>query len=450
MKTDDNFPSDILSLTVPSADDVLTMPLSPKPEKGGMNDSNITDDNEDDRQNTVVYRKNLISFWLFGLCNNFAYVVMLSAAHDILDDDDDDDDDDNISNGTTSSPSNHTYLDCNGVGAGAILLADVLPALVIKMTVPFFIQSISYKTKIFVTAIFAFGSFIIVATSHVIWLSILGVICASISIGLGENTFLSLTTYYHINVVSMWSSGTGAAGVFGALVYAGLTSAGFSPRNTLLTMTTIPVTMVLTFLFLLTKPEVDNFDNEMTAILSSNERKQNTSPRFREMLTTIPPLFKYMVPLTLVYFAEYFINQGLHELLYFKDQFISKDEQYRWFQVDYQIGVFISRSSVNFFHIDKLWVFPMLQFLNATVLLLHAFYRFIPSLWIIFAVVLWEGLLGGGAYVNAFYKITNEVSSEKKEYSMGIAALGDSIGIAIAGAVAIPTHNAICDMTIKL
>ena len=28
--------------------------------------------------------RNLAGFWLLGLCNNYAYVIMLSAAHDIL------------------------------------------------------------------------------------------------------------------------------------------------------------------------------------------------------------------------------------------------------------------------------------------------------------------------------------------------------------------------------
>jgi hypothetical protein len=28
--------------------------------------------------------RNLVAFWILGLCNNFGYVVMLSAAHDIL------------------------------------------------------------------------------------------------------------------------------------------------------------------------------------------------------------------------------------------------------------------------------------------------------------------------------------------------------------------------------
>lgn len=28
--------------------------------------------------------RNLAAFWILGLCNNYGYVVMLSAAHDIL------------------------------------------------------------------------------------------------------------------------------------------------------------------------------------------------------------------------------------------------------------------------------------------------------------------------------------------------------------------------------
>jgi hypothetical protein len=40
----------------------------------------------------------------------------------------------------------------------------------------------------------------------------------------------------------------------------------------------------------------------------------------------------------------------------------------------------------------------------------EAVYLFVPSIWIVFAAVLWEGLLGGAAYVNTFYRISMEVS----------------------------------------
>jgi battenin len=59
-----------------------------------------------------------------------------------------------------------------------------------------------------------------------------------------------------------------------------------------------------------------------------------------------------MVPLCAVYFGEYFINQGLVELLVFDCAHgfrLSATAQYRWYQVLYQIGVFVSRSSVGFF-----------------------------------------------------------------------------------------------------
>ncbi|CAL1536935.1 unnamed protein product [Lymnaea stagnalis] len=396
--------------------------------------------------------RNLASFWIFGLCNNFAYVVMLSAAHDILKEEESSSNSTNSSSSQMTEPtsSNVSYLECNTVSTGAILLADILPTLIVKLTFPFFLEKISYRIKITIISGFALSSFLIVALAHEVWLSILGVVCASIGAGLGEITFLSLTTFYTRNVVSMWSSGTGGAGVFGALVYAGFTSAGLSPRDSLLIMVIIPVMMMASYFLLLTKPLEKEKRIDDSTLLIEEERHKKIILTFKQKLFLIPSLFKYMIPLTLVYFGEYFINQGLHELLYFNGQWLSKSEQYRWYQVDYQIGVFISRSSVNLVHIKALWILPILQFVNLALLLCQVFYRFIPSIWIVFVIVLWEGLLGGAAYVNTFFRITNEIPPGKREYCIGVAALGDSIGIAVAGVAAIPSHNAICGLNLKM
>ncbi|CAI9556994.1 unnamed protein product, partial [Staurois parvus] len=60
---------------------------------GGTSDSDWEDDAEEEvkeegsaapQAETGSHWRNLAAFWLLGLCNNFAYVVMLSAAHDIL------------------------------------------------------------------------------------------------------------------------------------------------------------------------------------------------------------------------------------------------------------------------------------------------------------------------------------------------------------------------------
>lgn len=51
------------------------------------------------------------------------------------------------------------------------------------------------------------------------------------------------------HTISAWSSGTGGAGIIGALAYAGLTEphlANLSPRNTLLVMLIVPVIFCIT------------------------------------------------------------------------------------------------------------------------------------------------------------------------------------------------------------
>jgi battenin len=102
----------------------------------------------------------------------------------------------------------------------------------------------------------------------------------------------------------------------------------------------------------------------------------------------------------LVYFAEYFINQGLFELLYFKDAFIKNHkDQYRWYNVVYQLAVFISRSSIAFLQIKFLPIFPILQLINVGIVLSIIFYGYVKSIWIVFLIIFWEGLLGGGLFV---------------------------------------------------
>lgn len=125
-----------------------------------------------------------------------------------------------------------------------------------------------------------------------------------------------------------------------------------------------------------------------------------------------------------------------YELIEFDNIWLTQHEQYRWLQVDYQIGVFISRSSVNIITINKIWIMSVFQvivfknkntnytsslreihlkidysfqLINVIILLFETLFYYIPNIWIVFALVLWEGLLGGGAYVNTFFRISTEV-----------------------------------------
>nr|BAG57546.1 unnamed protein product [Homo sapiens] len=119
--------------------------------------------------------------------------------------------------------------------------------------------------RVLVSGICAAGSFVLVAFSHSVGTSLCGVVFASISSGLGEVTFLSLTAFYPRAVISWWSSGTGGAGLLGALSYLGLTQAGLSPQQTLLSMLGIPALLLASYFLLLTSPEAQDPGGEEEA-----------------------------------------------------------------------------------------------------------------------------------------------------------------------------------------
>ncbi|KAJ6646498.1 Battenin [Pseudolycoriella hygida] len=431
--------------------------------------SGLNPDNEHDNV-TLKDRglwRDLLAYWILGLCNNYGYVVMLSAAYDII-----------ARFGkkeslTESEPSHDTGRMCNIISTGAILLADVIPSLTIKIIVPFLPFYIHVRT--FLAIALQFAGFILVAYAEFEWMALLGIVLTSLSSGLGEASFLAYTSHFNKNVVSTWSSGTGGSGVIGALSYAGLIALGISPVDTMLIMLSVPILEGIAFWIILRRPlknptntqdggidnmqyqqSTENLQSTSTIKMSYREdiekidQSNESEERFglKDRILYLPHLLKYMVPITLVYFLEYFINQGLFELVYFPNIWLDKKSQYRWLQVDYQIGVFISRSSVNLVTIEKVWLMAVFQLLNVIIFLFEVIYFFMPSIWIIFAVVFWEGLLGGSAYVNTFYRMSKDVPPGRREFALGVVPIGDAIGIAVAGAVAIPVHNALCQLPI--
>lgn len=409
--------------------------------------------------------KNAMGFWLLGLCNNFSYVVMLSAAHDILSHKRASGNQSHVDPDPGPTPHNNSSrFDCNSVSTAAVLLADILPTLVIKLLAPLGLHLLPYSPRVLFSGVCAAGSFILVAFSHSVVISLCGVVLASISSGLGEVTFLSLTAFYPRAVISWWSSGTGGAGLLGALSYLGLTQVGLSPQHTLLSMLGIPALLLASYFLLLTSPEPQDPGGEEEAeraarqpLMSSEVPEAPEAPEWKpdsssglslqEKWTVFKGLQCYIIPLVLVYFAEYFINQGLFELLFFRNTSLSHAQQYRWYQMLYQAGVFASRSSLRCFRIQFTWALALLQCFNLVFLLVDVWLSFLPSIYLVFLIILYEGLLGGAAYVNTFHNIALETSDEHREFAMATACVSDTLGISLSGLLALPLHDFLCRLS---
>ena len=414
----------------------------------------------------------LAAFFLFGLLNNVLYVILLTAAHDLV------------------GPS---------IPKALVLLFDVLPAFLLKIVAPYFIHLVPYAARIFLIAGLAATGMLLVALTPAytdggtVAAKMAGVVLASLASGAGELSFLGLTHWYGPGSLAAWGSGTGAAGLVGAGVYALATITwGWSVRGTLLASAALPAGMVASFFAVLParpaakalearprterereegedEEEVDADGADVGLLSQGGKRTERAGgdawlPTFRANLRRarklVIPLYvspsildtQYsprhsMLPLLLVYVAEYTINQGVAPTLLFplaSTPFAHFRAFYPTYNAIYQVGVFLSRSSTPFVRVHNLYLPSILQVANLVVLTAHAILDFLPSVYVIFAIVFWEGLLGGLVYVNAFAEILDTVPLDDREFSLSATSVSDSAGICIASFVGMALEVAIC------
>jgi battenin len=262
---------------------------------------------------------------------------------------------------------------------------------------------------------------------------------------------------------------------------------GLSVKASLLVSATLPLVMLVAFFVVLPRgpldrssknyepvPEADDpgqpetFDDipEDTAASSllapgpgvastaySTHSSHGGKTSFAANLRRAKSLFiPYMLPLLLVYIAEYTINQGVAPTLLFpldQSPFSEFRAFYPFYGFLYQLGVFIARSSTPFVRLHNLYLPSLLQVANLVILTLHALFNFIPSVYLVFVVIFWEGLLGGAVYVNTFAEIMENVPVEDREFSLGATSVSDSGGISVAGFIGMVMEVSLCDWQVQ-
>lgn len=155
--------------------------------------------NDDDAAAFQFRRLLYASFWTLGVLNNASYVIMLAAAK-------------SISEG----------------GTALVFLANVLPALCVKGTAPYWFDRVGYYRRLqwaTVSMMLCFG--LVASCSKSLPWQLVGVAVASLQGGLGEASVLALAgkvdglaAFNNNNqskgrCLTSFSSGTGFAGVFG-------------------------------------------------------------------------------------------------------------------------------------------------------------------------------------------------------------------------------------------
>lgn len=400
------------------------------------------------------------------------------------------------------------------VPKGVVLLADVLPAFFTKLIAPYLIHRVPYNLRVLVFAAGSSAGMLLIALTPAdrsVAAKMAGVALASFASGAGELSFLGLTHYYGRLSLAAWGSGTGAAGIVGAGLYVLLTDfLGLSVRDSLFASAFLPAIMLVSFFGILPRgplresqrqqgrrskgydpvPNPDNPDNDhddiertesddiedfpsssaATSLLApgpgrsrqQQQQQQHTghendsvASQLRANLRRARSLFfPYMLPLFLVYVAEYTINQGIAPVLLFpleESPFTEFRDFYPMYGFLYQLGVFVSRTSIAWVRVRRLYLPSFLQVGNVALLTLHALLmnNFLPSVYLVFVIVFWEGLLGGAVYVNTFADIMEEVDPSDREFSLGATSVSDSAGICTAGFLGMAMEVWLCNWQVR-
>ncbi|GBE89783.1 batten's disease protein Cln3 [Sparassis latifolia] len=426
-----------------------------------------------------------LSFFLFGFINNVLYVIILSAALDLV---------------PPSTPK------------GIIAFCNIFPALVAKLGWPYLLKGrIRYSRRLLGCCVISVSGMIVVALSDSLSMRLLGISLASFSSGLGELTFLQLSVRYHPpsvagRSVSYFASGTGAAGLVGAFLWWELR--GLGVRIGVGLSSVLPLAIPLAYFLLLPRSSAFSSMNSSSyeepapsvipyAALSTTDDEDGPLPSEPEVdvehkrpvglsasdkwRLAKPLLTRYMLPLFCVYLFEYIINQGVAPTLVYPvpspDQYwlMSKlihsiRDYYPLWQLVYQTTVFFSRSSISIGLPPlpgRLLSLPAI--LQAIVLSTLTFESAVGifgdqseglSFFLVFFLISIEGICGGLAYVNVFYRINQERhdssedvdpehSKQEREFKIGSMGLADSTGIVFASLLAMPTEVELCRVQVR-
>ena len=290
----------------------------------------------------------------------------------------------------------------------------------------------------------------------------------------GEATNLGYIRTFPKDFISGWSSGTGFAGVFGALITLCCKKFEWKLKNLYLFIS--PVALIYFICFFISYKVKESYDNDLlnknkeqklfdrTTNLVEDQKEEienvknnvesDVSENKEMNCSNFVEGFSYgkrfIINLALVYFLEYTINSGLCERVnkknYIKSSDFFKNIQYETFMLCYQIGVVLSRSSLVIVkHISFIETFTIVQLVNFILWFVEVYVGYITNEWICFIHMIIVGLCGGASYVGCFYFILNSDTIDKviKELCLNIGTIFNDIGILTSSITVLILDNTI-------
>lgn len=376
---------------------------------------------EDSQIQNVRVRDHVAMFFL-GAINNLPYVVGYASAATIV-----------------SSFGNSTYL-------GLVHWADTFSGVFARFLFSWLLSiNISYEINFYANCVILILALLGCALAKVFWLVLISVFFIGFTSSYGESVLLCYVTFKKkTSLLKSWSSGTGMAGILGAS-YSLITSL-LDASLFIAFIILVPLAVIYFcsfFFFVRVSPQSnEGHDNEAMRYTENNEKdnhseseetfgengvevKRSRKNAFSNQRDTgeeaasifdfhlLKPVWWYMFNCAAVYFLEYCITGAWNHCY---DKTDTRSWIYPLFNLCYQIGVFISRSSLALFKCKYVGTVSACQAAMFTLWATQPFYTWMPFAFACVSMIV-TGLWGGLSYVNSFHLIMTcpTLTSPQKE-----------------------------------
>ena len=332
-------------------------------------------------------------------------------------------------------------------------------------------DNVAYKWRMLMNSAFLLVGSVGIAFSIYVnfGFAIAMIVIVGIASSFGESILLTYQRNFPPEVVGGWSSGTGLAGLGGAALYIVFSAVlNFTNQETFLCLLPTVIIYLMAYGLMLDPPDVnvriiavaeDSPSTQMADKQSSSEELLTTplvgtsgdfagssllnqsEPRIESKRARYWRCIKLVawqaLNLMAVYFFEYVVSVGAAD----KAELPGSTHSADWFvrnsfvllAFSYQLGVFISRSSLRVVRIKRVEILTVLQGANFVLWLCQAYFKFMP-IGAQIPCMVFVGLLGGASYVNIFYNLLNDpiYPKEDKELIVNMAAVCINLGIVVA------------------
>ncbi|XP_071809600.1 battenin-like isoform X1 [Asterias amurensis] len=405
-------------------------------------------------EESQVFYRNWAGFFLLGLCTHLPCAIMNTAANTIV----------------LSNNAGNFVATVYGAGNGATT--------VVKNVNAFLLFRVSYGSRFLSNSILMLSGIIGLAFSQSFPLAIVSIVLVGASNAFGENLALGYLSKFDSSHVTAWGSGYGLAGLLGALLYVlfgcFIDKEG-DPQDmrnldkwAFISVAPLVIIYLTASLKLIKAPneseqgiverhqseESNNSSQETTPLLvntagilrvqqGAGDASETTEIHsftiklkafFHQVKRCIKLVAWLSFCLAVIQFTSYTIRVAAAKA---KDQpDVTKcPEFYASLQLCYQVGVFVSQSSLPIGKIRQVGLLTLFQTINMLVWIFNEnkTFRFLPVA-ILPLLMIIAGILRGAVYVNIFYMIRTDSKYPEgdREMCANVASIFLTVGLSLS------------------